>query len=121
MVIPLTVVAFSPILVLPRIRLHFATRDQISWASDHANAGARRYTKNYRLINMAEEGHAETKKKRYPGVLGTPDKCGHSMSSDCDRHADGTPAEQYDYGERYSHYGKQYFYDDDSTGVIRKR
>src|SRR6266700_2770806 len=43
-IIPLTVVAFSPILVLPRILHHVATKDQRSWASDHANAGAR-YTK----------------------------------------------------------------------------
>src|SRR5712692_712843 len=68
-----------------------------------------------------EKKRSKTQKKRYPGMLGTPDEYWRPMYSDCDRHADGKSAWQYCYGGDFA--GKsawQYSYGDDSAGVISK-
>jgi len=96
-IIPLTVVAFSPIFVLPRILLHFATKDHC-WKDpgpvpmQTLVQGMQKITGSLTQQSREEERHTKTQKKRYPGVLGTPDEYWCPLSSDCDRHADGTSA-----------------------------
>src|SRR6266699_266499 len=102
------------------------TKLRRSWASDSANAGARKtIITGSRTEQSKEKRHAKSKKnaktqkKRYPSIFNTPDEYWCPLSSDCDCHADEKPAEQYDSGDDSAEKSAWWYNSgDDPAGVI---